>query len=701
MSLVTTTRTALLAALVTIATLGAAGDAVAAAAAKHTCDPLDQHSCLLPWPNNHFTFATSQTATGLRLNLFGYLMPKNKDGAPFDPTEVNRSDGFSPGSTMLTYVPGLSLERSGSAKQGRGIAPITDIGSYKDRQAAVILLDAFTRERQMIWSEIDPATGLLMIHPARNLVEGHRYIVALRDLKTASGKLIPAGRAFRVLRDNLPTTNRGLLGRRVGFERTFKKLAGAGVDRHSLFLAWTFTVASTLNITERAGAIRDDAFTKLGDVELIDHVVAGKAPAYRVDRVQNFAPCDASGCKDGQDARIARRIDGTLTAPCYLDAKGCPPGSKFRRTPSDAFQYIPRKIAFNTMVAPFTCIIPRAALTTPARAALFGHDVLGSPEEIMGAGVTTFAQEQDFASCATREIGLSDEDVPTVRAAFGDLSKLSPVADRLQQGFLNFMLLGRLMIHPQGFAADAAFHTDTGGPLLAPGTLFYDGEGQGALFGAALTALEPDYERAAFESPSMNLSTILPRSTGFDTITNALTTAYPDALERTIALNVAQLVLDRGDANGYARHMNRSPLANSPLHNVLLQEAVGDHRFPQITAETLARTAQVYARRPVFDPGRSLDRVSLYAVNPAGGRNLYNSIISIWDGGPLRLGGTLGTPIAPITNVPPREGIDPRGLIGLSPAARAERSDFLRPGVSGQLTDECQARPCHTAGYPY
>ena len=103
----------------------------------------------------------------------------------------------------------------------------------------------------------------------------------------------------------------------------------------------------------------------------------------------------------------------------------------------------------------------------------------------------------------------------------------------------------------------------------------------------------------------------------------------------------------------------------------------------------------------MFDPGRSLDRISLYGVEPAGGRNLYNSIVSVWDSGPLRLGGTLGTPIAPIANVAPREGIDPRGLVRLSPAARTEKSNFLKPGVDGQLTDECKGRPCRTASYPY
>ena len=691
---------AALTAVLTIAALGASAGA-ALAASDHTCDPLDRHSCLLPWPNNHFTFPTNRTATGLRLNLYPYLMPKNKDGTPIDTTALNRSDGFSPGSTIMTYVPGLDLKRSGYGRQGGGIAPITDIGRYKDRRASIVLLDAFTRERQMIWSEIDPATGLLLVHPARNLVEGHRYIVALRYLKDAKGARIGPGKTFRIFRDRLKTADPLLLRRRPAFERTFTKLAKAGIQRSSLYLAWTFTVASALNITERAAGIRDDAFNTLGDEELIDHVIAGKAPEYRIDKVQDFTACDPGGCAPGQDAQVARRIDGTLTAPCYLDKPGCPVGSRFTRTPSDAFQFLPKRLPGNTMTAPFTCIVPRAAFAVPARPALFGHDVFGSPEEVASPAMATSAQDHDFAYCATRFIGMADEDRPAVVAAFAHLSRLSAVADRLQQGLLNQMLLGRLMVHPQGFAANAAFRTAAGAPLFAPGQLFYEGDGQGALLGGALSALDPDYERAAFDSPSMNLSVILPRSTAYDDLNQSLATAYPDPTERLIALNVAQILLDRGEADGYARHMTRSPLANSPLHNVLLQVSVGDHRFPQITAETLARTAHVYARRPVFDPGRSKDRISLYAVEPAGGRNLYNSIISVWDSGPLRLNGALGTPIAPIQNVAPREGVDPRGLIRATPAARAEKSDFLKPGVDGQLTDECQGRPCRTAGYPY
>ena len=44
---------------------------------------------------------------------------------------------------------------------------------------------------------------MLIIRPARNLEEGERYIVALRNLRNARGKEIKAGRGFRIYRDRI------------------------------------------------------------------------------------------------------------------------------------------------------------------------------------------------------------------------------------------------------------------------------------------------------------------------------------------------------------------------------------------------------------------------------------------------------------------------------------------------------------------
>src|SRR3954471_19815845 len=182
----------------------------AAAQVGAPCDDLDSAACLYPWPNDDSTKADPTTDTGRRLNLQLTDMPANIAGKPIDPTEMNRNDGFSPGSLIVTRVPGLDSQ---AAFDKTGLVPITDPSRSFDAGQPAVVIDAATGKRQMIFSELeyptsegkDPAVETLVIHPERNLAEGHRYIVALRDLRRADGTAIPASDAFRAYRDGSAT----------------------------------------------------------------------------------------------------------------------------------------------------------------------------------------------------------------------------------------------------------------------------------------------------------------------------------------------------------------------------------------------------------------------------------------------------------------------------------------------------------------
>ena len=70
----------------------------------------------------------------------------------------------------------------------------------------------------------------------------------------------------------------------------------------------------------------------------------------------------------------------------------------------------------------------------------------------------TLGNDHGVMTCATDFIGMSEDDVgPVAIPALLDMSKFKPLPDRLQQGFLDFLYLGRAMIHPDGFSDDAAF----------------------------------------------------------------------------------------------------------------------------------------------------------------------------------------------------------------------------------------------------
>ena len=70
-------------------------------------------------------------------------MPRNKDGEPIDPTEYNRSDGFSPGNLIITKVPGLDTP---AAFQRTGAVPITDIGRTYDRRQPIVVINTRTKQ---------------------------------------------------------------------------------------------------------------------------------------------------------------------------------------------------------------------------------------------------------------------------------------------------------------------------------------------------------------------------------------------------------------------------------------------------------------------------------------------------------------------------------------------------------------------------
>jgi hypothetical protein len=709
-------RRSLVLAALALAVLAAPGAPAGAAA----CDDLDPSVCLLPWPNDRFTKPDLTTDTGRRLDLQLDQMPRNVAGKPIDPTELNRNDGFSPGSLIVTRVPGLDSQ---AAFDRTGLVPITDPKRSFDQRQPAVLVDAATRERQLIWAELeypdelgkDPAVQTLVLHPAKNLAEGHRYVVALRNLRRADGTHIAAPASFRAYRDATARDDRA-----DHMESLFRTLRRAHVRRDNLYLAWDFTVASERNLSERMLSIRDRAFAELGDDNLADLKVEGASPRFAInpdlpddlpdqipgeareqDGIVNFAPCSAGAspqCEAGESDRLVRIVRGRVLVPCFLSTPECAEGGTFAYE-SDG---VPRRIPGNTAAAPFTCIVPRAVLTRgPARPALYGHGLLGDGGQATGGANQDLASEHDILSCGTDWSGMSTEDLPNVALLLGDLSRFASLADRGQQGMLNFLFLGRALIHPDGFSSDPAFTVD-GKPAIDTSRLYYTGGSQGGIMGGSLTAVAPDFTRAALGVPAMNYSILLQRSVDFDEYAQIMYNAYPDELERPLVLSLVQLLWDRAEANGYAHHMTRDPYANTPPHEVILNMAWGDHQVTNWATLVEARTVGARLRAPALEPFRSYGGGELYGIPAIKSFPTTGSLFGVWDVGPLRqvAGETKGTPRPPVGNVPNREGVDPHGPdASEQAAARAQVSAFLRPDAQSRIIDACGLDPCYLDGW--
>jgi hypothetical protein len=614
------------------------------------CDPLDPRACLLPFPSDRFTTESDETDTGLLVDLPEAGMPVNADGVVADPTEWNRNDGFSPGTALLTLVPGVDVEAS-------GLPAITDVPDSLEDDSPVVVVDTDTGDRWPVWAELDSgATGddqLLFVRPGTNWLEGHRYVVGLRNLVDGSGDPIEPSPAFQAYRDNLTTDLPVIEDRRDAMEAVFATLGEAGVAREDLDLAWDFTIASGRNLSERLLHIRDDAFDALG----------ADAPAFEV--TDSFVDREGPGVE---------YVFGNYEVPLYLTGQG-EPGSRFNDGPDG----LPERNGDFT--ANFECALP-AEGGDPAPMALYGHGLLGSAEEVEAGNIADFVHEHHVAFCATNWIGMSEDDVGNAVSILGQLGEFPTLADRSQQGMLDFLFLGRLMLHDDGLTSDPGFQNPDGSPRLDTSSLAFDANSQGGIMGGAVTAVAQDWTRAVLGVPGMNYSLLLRRSADFDTYAAILDPAYPDPVEQSLGISLIQMLWDRAENDGYAQHLTRDAYEDTPEHDVLLNVAFGDHQVSMWGAEIMARTIGAQVREPELADGRHPDTEPYWGLDPIEEFPFSGSALVVWDS---------GAEVPPTTNTPPSAGFDPHEDPRADPENRDQKFEFL---WGGELEDVCGRGPC-------
>jgi hypothetical protein len=645
-------------------------------------------------------------------------MPRNLAGKPIDPAEWNRQDGFSPGSMILTFVPGLDLyktwgtesmtgPRVGTANDPRDT--IADISRSLAPDAPVVLIDATTSQRWAFWDELDrnsqtpEGDRVLIIRPAVNLAEGHRYVVAVRGLKNAAGLPIPAGPAFGLFKSGLGAP----ASRQEHYDDdVFPALLAAGVATdESLYLAWDFTVASEANLSSRVLHMRDDALALLGDTTP-GSGIDGAAPQINVTKVTTLT------------GNAQRRVEGTITVPNYIDRDPTPscqldgaqyvqpapipgnPVSECQAVPGARLSYgadgitsadeLPQQNStVPTFQAPFTCTIPLAAsASSRAHPIIYGHGLLGNISESQG-GSTDRDRERNFMPCATYWMGFAFYDVANAGLTLLDPSNMASMADRSQQGFVNAIYLQRAIRNPAGFASLAAFQDSSGSPLFNPGELYYDGNSQGGIMGGALCALSVDLTRCVLGVVGMNYSTLLNRSSDWEVpgpYSVPFYAMFPNKNEQQLVIALIQMLWDRAEADGYAQHMTTDPLPNTPAHQVLLHVAFGDFQVTNVAAEVEARTIGARFLDTSLPIANQVSGVGRYwASSGVFGLTLFdhdsNGAVLPWSGSALVYWDSGNLP-PPNWNVPPATaGGDPHEDPRRDPRAGDQKMDFWLDGL--------------------
>jgi len=426
--------------------------------------------------------------------------------------------------------------------------------------------------------------------------------------------------------------------------------AGAPVELD--VTSWTFTVASADSLGGRLLHMRNEAYAALGD----------GAPEFEV----------TTSADDG----AIRTIEGTVNVPLYLSNAG-EPGSTFVLDEDGLPTHNPENTTFP---AKFRCVLP-VAPPAPVPTIVYGHGLLGSRAEV---DALSFAAEIGVAgACATDWIGMSSEDIGTVAANLGDLSTFNTQADRMQQGLLNFQFLARALNDERAFASHSAFRTAAGTPIIAVGETQFVGNSQGGILGGAASAISTEWDRAVLGVPGINYSLLLHRSSDWPQFQVVFDAAYTTPVDRVIALQLIQLLWDRGENNGYAQHVTSDPYEGIEAKEVLLIEAFGDHQVANVSTEVLARTMDVPVYEPSLGDGRSNDVDPQWGLEPLAGTT--GSALYVWD---------FGTPAPPPVNLPPSEpeyGEDPHGA-----GSREQRVLTLALGflLTGELTAACGGEAC-------
>src|SRR5919106_387467 len=297
------------------------------------CDFTDPAVCLYPWPNDLFT-RSDDSATGRRLNLKRASMPRNKDGKPIDPRDINRADGFSPGSMLITKVPGLDTP---AAARRSKLPPIGNLSRSLAKRSPVVVIDARTRKRHPIWAEVDS-------NPNRPLDPPEPRLPHLpRRPPLAQPPREPAAQALRAHVPHAPQ----------GGRETREPLPRLGLHR---------------------GEPPEPGRTR------------APHPRPRLQSARRHQPPRPR--RAGQLAHFHRRHG---------------PGPHRGRGRPDRAAHDP-------------------AAPPKARAALYGHGLLGDPAEFDASNVKSMSNEHNVLFCATAWAGFAEEDIVHIGGTLNDLS---------------------------------------------------------------------------------------------------------------------------------------------------------------------------------------------------------------------------------------------------------------------------------------
>ncbi len=699
------------------------------------CEILNAMHCALPYPSSQF-LRRADTVTGVQLDVPQIAIPE-VIGTPVPAALVNSLDGFSPTvQVLMGFSQPVDLVASGLSRllpvclgtpgEDPECVPDTttpwegvrthDDRSVRDPDHGTVLLH-WSGRRVLHWTELDASAvdadrQAFVLRPAESLVPGERYIVAVRRLVGVDGSPVEAEAPFAALRDGRPTDIPQLVERRQRFDRIFRRLERAGIDRDELVLAFDFTVQSDHQLTQQMLTMRETAFEWLGEQT---------QPTFTVDSVEEF-DCSQPG------QAIWKEIAGTYQSPLFLSA--VPVSSNVPQHTVDADD---NPVMNGVMHPPFDLSIPCIAHPefgdpdAELYTMLLGHGIFGTGKQLVegippaaaivldhfdgspapGGGTRT-TRRWNYIAGATNWTGWSGFTTGAqdglwigsqiIGLGSSQLHNFPALPDRHRQGQLNTLVLSRMMKTGAFNAHEALQYEDGTGIFPADTEQYYYGISMGGVQGLFHAALSKDIEKFGIDVGSMNFSFLLQRSTQFPIFDALLTSiGLDDPLDQLVGLGLLHELWVSADPAGYMTHVtdpeNLLP-GNEFAKKVYLSPAWLDYQVSNHGTEATARTLGVES-----GPGSVQKQLSSIA-DAAPGAALDSALV-MWDTGLHDILDPAGqASIPPLANLVVASPTgDPHGARPFIPAGIQTLVEWAQPG--GTIRNFCDDDGICNASQPW
>jgi hypothetical protein len=627
------------------------------------CDPIDPFECGFPYPSNVWREADKTTPTGYHQFYGPTTLPQWAPGKHIDPTPWASKDGFSPGAAMMTFWPDVSVT---------GLPDPNSIQTSIVKTSPTIVMEYDTGALVPHWDELDDlattpdGARAFFIRPAYRLKDATRYIVAIRHVKDSEGNVIAAAPAFQALRDNSPSNDVSVGLRRSLYSDIIGKLQAEGITTSDLQMAWDFTTASQTSTTSDMVSMRDQALA----------VVGNDGPAYTITQVT-----------DNPNPYIRRRITGNMTVPLYLTnpaicSQGSPPpgpgcpGSSINRDKTTG-----KPVQNGTASYPFLVQIPNSIVNLGTTGAIIqnAHGLLGDLTEGQDSYMAEICDREHYVEIAVDLEGFASDDANYVTNVIaGDLGQFQHVVDRIHQGYINELLAMRMMMGKMATDPQTQFN---GMPTIDTTKRYYRGDSQGGIGGGVYMAISTDVTRGLLDNTGAPYDLLLARSVDFSPFFLVLKGIYTDPAQLQLGINLIQQLWDNAEPDGYISYITDNLLPNTPSHNVLIHDGLGDQQVSPLGAQFEARTLGA----------KNLQAVNreIYGITDAPGGFTGNGYCeyNFW----------LPTSQWGLTQAPPSAAYpDPHDALRQLNSAQDMADQFFRTGVVNQTCEN--GGPCAAPG---